>query len=221
MKRASQSSPSAMTPQQEAEQQIEVERIQEVTFLLRQLLEREQQTVKAIANCLLEVGIINLANRRIQFRPLRPVVKPIARAAKPILVAFAYRWICKKYPPLISRWLRGKVQFLPPQQPISSAPQPTVVPNVNVTPTVVPTVVLEPVAGYQREIRQLRSRLRITGGALMGVSTLLALILAGVDFKAISQFSRQKGLNPAPVEHSPSQQDSQVSIPALRNQAVD
>jgi hypothetical protein len=209
MSPTSQSSPSAITSQQEAEQQLEVERIQEVTFLLGQLFEREQQTVKAIVGCLLDVGIINFANRRIRFRPLRPVVKPVARVAKPVLVAFAYRWVRQNCPRLVSRWLRSKVQFCPPQRAIPPSPP--------------PTVVLEPAAAYQHEIRQLRSRLRLTGGALMGVSTVLILILAGVNLQSLRQFSQQKQPNATPIQHTPLPllQKSQVSIPVLRNQAAD
>jgi hypothetical protein len=167
-------SPPPLTPQQEAEQRLEAERMQEVLFLIGNLLEREQITVKAIVACLLDVGAIHFINDRIQIRPLRPLARPLVKVAKPALVFAAYRWVHKKCPRLVANWLQRRIVLKagrPPQPPPSPTPQ----------------TVLEPTVIYQHEIRRLRSRVRLTTGALVGVSSVLVLALIGVDLKSVNQ----------------------------------
>jgi hypothetical protein len=201
----SNSPPSPLTPQQEAEQRLEAERIQEVVFLLAQLFEREQGSVKAIVGCLLDVGIINFVNRRIQIRPLRPIVKPIAKVAKPALTTFGYRWIRKNCPQLVAGWLQGKVQFAPKRRPAPAQP----------------TVTLEPAAAYQHEIRRLRSHLRLTSGALVGVSAILVLALMGVDLKSVGQLGQFRLPSATPLLENSHLKESQANNLERQNQAVD
>lgn len=187
---SSESSPLAV--QQSEAQQVESERMYQVTLLMRDLFAREQATIKAILVCLLDVGIINFANNRIQFRPLRAVVKPVARASKPVLAFFAYRWFVKNCPPLIVNWLGGKVRFAPkpPRQPLKPAT----------------AVVVEPAALYQQEIRRLRSQVKVATGALVCVSAVLVLTMMGVDLKSLSQgwqaSLRESSAQPSSVRRS-------------------
>lgn len=168
--------PSPLTPQQEAEQRFEAERMQEVLFLLKNLLDREQTTVKAIVACLLDVGAIYFINDRVQIRPLRPLARPLVKASKPALVFFANRWVQQKCPQLITNFLQRKIllQAQRPQSPQVSQP---------VTQTI-----LEPTVIYQHEIRRLRSQVQFTTGALVGVSGVLVLALIGIDIKSVSSF---------------------------------
>ncbi len=169
-------SPPQPTAQKAVEQQAEEDRFQEVKLLLVNLFDREQATIKAIMSCLYEVGAVNFINGKIKLQPLRSLVKPVARISKPIFIFMGYRWFQKKCPPLISNWLRRKIQFPAKVRPQPPQPQPT------------PTVSTEYVVGYQIEIRRLRSRLRVTTGALIGVSATLVIILVRINPKPVEQF---------------------------------
>jgi hypothetical protein len=169
-------SPQHLTLRQEAEQRLEAERMQEVMFMLKNLLDREQITIKAIISCLLDVGTIHFINDRVQIRPLRPLARPLAKVSKPALVFVANRWVQRKCPQMITSWLQRRIllkikRSQPPQAP-PSAPQ----------------IAIEPTVIYQHEIRRLRSRVQLTTGALVGVSGVLVLALIGIDLKSVPQF---------------------------------
>ena len=180
-------SPQNLTPQQAAEQRLEAERMQEVMFLLKNLLDREQTTVKAIVACLLDIGAIHFINDRVRFRSLRPLARPLAKLSKPALIFFANRWVQQKCPQMIASFLGRRVLLkVKRSQPIQIS-QP-------VTPAV-----LEPTVIYQHEIRRLRSRVQLTTGALVGVSGVLVLALIGVDVKSVNSFwqSSSSSSNPS------------------------
>jgi hypothetical protein len=168
-------SPQPLTPHQEAEQRLEAERMQEVMFLLKNLLEREEITVKAILSCVLDVGSVHLINDRVQIRPLRPLARPLIKLSKPALVFVMHRWVQKKCPQLIANWIQRRI-LLKTKRP---QPQP---------PQVIPPVTIEPTVIYQHEIRRLRSRVQLTTSALVGVSGALVLALIGIDLKSVPQF---------------------------------
>ncbi|WP_404789568.1 hypothetical protein [Altericista sp. CCNU0014] len=170
------SAPSTLTPQQDAELRLEAERMQEVKFLLGNLLEREQITVKAILTCLLDVGAIHFINGRIRIRPLRSLARPLINVSKPALVFVAYRWVQKKCPQLAANWLQRRIVLKAGRPPQPQSLQPS------------PPVVLEPMLVYQHEIRRLRSRVRLTTGALVGVSSVLILGLIGIDLRSVDRF---------------------------------
>jgi hypothetical protein len=170
------SPPPQLTPQKAVEQQAEDDRFQEVKLLLVNLFDREQATIKAIMSCLYEAGSVNFINRKIKPQPIRSLVKPVARLAKPAFIFMGYRWFQKQCPPLISNWLRRKVQFPAKARPQTPPPQ------------TAPPVSTEYAVGYQIEIRRLRSRLRLTTGALIGVSATLVVILVRVNPKPVEQF---------------------------------
>jgi hypothetical protein len=169
-------SPRNLTPQQEAEQRLEAERMQEVMFLLKNLLDREQTTVEAIVACLLDVGAIHFINDRVQIRPLRPLAKPLVKASKPALVFFANRWVQQKCPQMITNFLGRRIVLKAKRPQPPQGPQP------------IPQATLEPTVIYQHEIRRLRSRVQLTTGALVGVSGVLVLALIGIDVKSVNPF---------------------------------
>jgi hypothetical protein len=163
------------SPQQAAEQRLEAERMQEIMFLLKNLLEREEITVKAILSCVLDVGSVHIINDRIKIRPLRPLARPLAKLSKPALVFVTHRWVQKKCPQLITNWIQRRI-LLKTTRPQPQPPQTT--PQVTVEPTVI----------YQHEIRRLRSRVQLTTTALVGVSSVLVLGLIGIDLRSVNQF---------------------------------
>lgn len=159
--------------------------MQEVMFLLKNLLDREQTTVKAILSCLLDVGTIHFINERVQIRPLRPLARPLVKASKPALIFVANRWVQQKCPQMITNFLGRRVR-LKTTRPQSPHP-----------PQTVNQSVLEPTVIYQHEIRRLRSRVQLTTGALVGVSSVLVLALIGVDVKSVNSFWQSSSINPS------------------------
>jgi hypothetical protein len=174
---------------QQAEQQAEAERMQEVTLLLANLLEREQTTLKAVIGCLYDVGTVNLVNQRVKYRFLRPLARPVLKVSKPVLTTLGYRWVSKKCPPIISRWLQRKVKSVtsgPPPKPVSQSV------SVQSVSTVEPPPIEQRTALYQGEIRRLRSRVRWTTAALAGVSATLAIMLIKIDLNPVGPFLQSK-----------------------------
>jgi hypothetical protein len=171
--------------QQQAEQQAEVERMQEVTLLLANLLEREQTTLKAMIGCLYDVGTVNLVNQRVRYRFLRPLARPVLKVSKPVLTTLGYRWVSKKCPPIITRWLQRKVKSVTSGPPPKEPSQPVSVQSIS---TIEPPLIEQHTTLYQGEIRRLRSQVRWTTAALAGVSATLAITLIKIDLNPIGQF---------------------------------
>lgn len=159
--------------------------MQEVMFLLKNLLDREQTTVKAIVACLLDIGAIHFINDRVQVRSLRPLARPLAKLSKPALIFFANRWVQQKCPQMIANFLGRRVVIKAKRSQPLPIPQP------------MPQVTLEPTVIYQHEIRRLRSRVQLTTGALVGVSGVLVLALIGVDVKSVNSFWQSSSSNPS------------------------
>jgi hypothetical protein len=187
--------PQHLTPQQAAEQRLEAERMQEVMFMLKNLLDREQITVKAIISCLLDVGTIHFINDRVQIRPLRPLARPLAKVSKPALVFVAHRWVQRKCPQLITNWLQRRILLK------AKRPQPPQVPPC------APQIAIEPTVIYQHEIRRLRSRVQLTTGALVGVSGVLVLALIGIDLKSVPQLWQSAIIHQSAVSVQPQKPD--------------
>ncbi len=174
--------------QQQAEQQAEAARMQEVMLLLANLLEREQATLKAVIGCFYDVGTVNLVNQRVRYRFLRPLARPVLRVSKPVLTALGYRWVSKKCPPIITRWLHRKVKSMTSGPPLKASPQAVSVQSVS---PVEPPLIQQHSA-YQGEIRRLRSRVRWTTAALAGVSAALAIMLIKTDLNPVGPFFQSK-----------------------------
>ena len=87
------------------------ERMRDVTLLLQQLVEREEVTLKLIIDCLYDVGSINLANQKLENKPLNKIMKAIAGMLKPAFRKIALIWLKKNLPILLTDWLEGKVSF--------------------------------------------------------------------------------------------------------------
>jgi hypothetical protein len=186
-----------MSPQQAAEQQAEAERMQEVMLLLTNLFERERTTIEAIMRCFYDVGTVNLVNQRVKIRPLRPLVRPLLKVSKPLIIPIGYRWVNKKCPAIVTRWLQKKVKTLTSSRPPKEPTQAVLVPPVaEAEPsTVTPLPVL-----YQGEIRRLKSQVRWTAAALAGVSATLAITLIRVDLNPVELFWQSSTPHPLLVK---------------------
>ncbi len=95
------------------EQQRAEERMKDVEMLLESLFLREEVTLRLIADCLYDVGSVNLVNQRFQARQLNRFMKVIARRSKPVFRFFMLRWSRQNCPGLIARWLQSQVSFSP------------------------------------------------------------------------------------------------------------
>jgi hypothetical protein len=91
--------------------QLEAERLRDIFILLRNLIEREQATIKLIIDCLYDIGYVSLIDGKVRFRSLKSVAKLIARMSKPVIRVVAWRWFHQNCPQLITEWLYSKVKF--------------------------------------------------------------------------------------------------------------
>lgn len=95
------------------EQQKQEARMRDVEMLLESLFMREEVTVRLIADCLYDVGSVNLLNQKVRSKPLNKFMKVIARRSKPIFRFFMLRWSQKNAPHMITDWLHSQVVFEP------------------------------------------------------------------------------------------------------------
>ena len=100
--------PIPLTPKEEL---IKEERMRDVVLLLKQLVEREEVTLKLVIDCLYDVGSVNLINQKVRHRTLNRGLKAVAIMPKSLFRLVALRWLKKNLPKLLAVWLEGKVSF--------------------------------------------------------------------------------------------------------------
>jgi hypothetical protein len=144
--------PSYRSLQSGADSQAELERMQDVFLLLDNLARREEATVKAILDCLYEVGATRLINQRVNVKALRGPLKGIARFSKPVFRLFALRWFKKNCPRLITKWLFNQVKFNDLPLPLDETDAKLI--DVMPAPNVLPPLIEQQAA----EINALRNR---------------------------------------------------------------
>ena len=96
-----------------AEELKKQERMRDVTLLLQQIVEREETSLKLIIDCLIDVGSINYANRKLHNPSLNKIMKVLVGYIKPVARIIALRWLKKNLPDLLTAWLEAKVSFEP------------------------------------------------------------------------------------------------------------
>lgn len=134
--------------------------MQDVLLLVNHLILHEETTVKLILDCLYDIGSVNLINQKVRCQPINGMAKWIARMSRSIFRIVALRWFKKNGPPLITRWLRTKVQFEP--KPVSK-PQTAAVEVAELQPKVQARL-----ESADREIRRLQSQVRLLTGVSVG-----------------------------------------------------
>lgn len=100
-----------LTEEQLVEESMIQERMQQVLFLLQNLVAQEEVTFKTILDCLYDIGSANLINQKFRSRPLNKLMKSIAAFSKPLFRSLAFYWVKKNCPKLIADWLRSQVSF--------------------------------------------------------------------------------------------------------------
>ncbi|TFI52591.1 hypothetical protein BLD44_020180 [Mastigocladus laminosus UU774] len=94
-----------------AESSKEEELMQEVFLIIEYLTTKEEATVKLIFDRLYDVGSFHLINKKFRSRPVKKILKFIARMSKPAFRIFAWHWVKKNCPQLITDWLHQQVTF--------------------------------------------------------------------------------------------------------------
>lgn len=103
----------AVMRERQGEMEKEEARIRDIEMLLESLFLREEVTMRLIADCLYDVGSVNLLNQRVRSRPLNRFLKVIAKRSKPVFRYFMLRWSKKNCPHMIADWLHSQVDFSP------------------------------------------------------------------------------------------------------------
>jgi hypothetical protein len=156
-----------------ADSQTELQRMQDVFLLLDNLAKREEATVKAILDCLYEVGSNRLINQRVNIKALHGPLKGIARLSKPVFRLFAFRWFKKNVPRLITKWLFNQVKF--GEVPLPLTETDTKLIDVMPTPNALPPLIEKQAA----EINALRYRI-----GWLTVALVILLVILGSYFIA-------------------------------------
>ncbi|MEM8602385.1 MAG: hypothetical protein AAGF24_00930 [Cyanobacteria bacterium P01_H01_bin.121] len=107
--------PQPLDPQLNPQQQLEAERMRKVLWLLDNLAQREDATVKGILDQLYDIGAAHWINDRIQHRCLNQLLHKTAKLSRPAFRMLATRWFQKNCPRLIANWLYTQACFQDPQ----------------------------------------------------------------------------------------------------------
>ena len=97
-----------LTPEEKSFQQ---QRMRDVYLLLENLALKEEASIKMIIECLYDVGIINIINKKIHNRSLNKLAKLMANTPKPIVKIIAWQWVKKNLPGRLTGWLDNKLKF--------------------------------------------------------------------------------------------------------------
>ncbi|MDY6936212.1 MAG: hypothetical protein SWY16_00990 [Cyanobacteriota bacterium] len=184
------------------ETQLETERMLEVQLRLTQLFKKEEAIVKAILDCLYDVGSVNLIEKKIRPQPVQRILKPIARLSKPLFRVLALRWFNSNCPELITDWLYTQVLFevltdspVPPEQllevepviepVIEPSPAPIIEPRLE-PPNALTQKILAQLETKEIELQRLHGRVRWLAGFSVGAMTIaigLTALVFGSDIE--------------------------------------
>ncbi|MER3495114.1 MAG: hypothetical protein C4323_24755 [Mastigocladus sp. ERB_26_2] len=145
-----------------AENNKEEELMQEVFLIIEYLTNKEEATVKLIFDRLYDVGSIHLINKKFRSRPVKKVLKFIARMSKPAFRIFAWHWVRKNCPQLITNWLHQQVTFR--NQTVQNT-------QVIIEQKLPPATYISELDEQTREVKFLRSQVKLLTSALIGVLT--------------------------------------------------
>lgn len=93
------------------EKKFQQQRLRDVYLLLENLTLNEEVTIKLIIDCLYDIGIINIINKKIPNRSMNKLAKFIARTPKPLFKIIAWQWVKKNLPNKVTNWLHNKIKF--------------------------------------------------------------------------------------------------------------
>ncbi len=97
-----------LTPEEKRFQQ---QRLRDICLLLENITLKEETTIKLILDCLYDIGVINLINKKIPHPPLNKLAKKLASTPKPLFRIIAWRWVRRNLPIRVTNWLHNRVKF--------------------------------------------------------------------------------------------------------------
>ncbi|MBD2579332.1 hypothetical protein [Oscillatoria sp. FACHB-1406] len=145
------------------EQRMQVQRKRDILLLIEHLIYSQETTVKMILDALYDVGAVNWIDVRFQAHPVNRTMKSIARLSKPAFRMLALRWFKQNCPQLIVNWLYSQVQFKPEKLPK----------KIEQTLTEKPGEHSKLLVVRDREVKELRSQVRLLTGTLVAAIALL------------------------------------------------
>ncbi|BAQ61578.1 hypothetical protein GM3708_1984 [Geminocystis sp. NIES-3708] len=101
----------ALTKLTPEEKRFQEEKLRDIYLLLENLALNEEMTIKLIIDCLYDIGIINLINKKISNRSMNKLAKFLSGTPKPLVKIIAWQWVKKNLPSKVSNWLYNKVKF--------------------------------------------------------------------------------------------------------------
>jgi hypothetical protein len=193
--------PGAKSPEQEQQEQ---ENVRDIALTLQQLVEREEVTVKYILDRLYSIGTANILHHHIQVRSLHPVLRSIFWGSRPIARRVGMWWFQKNGATLITRWLHSLVVFEPEPDPplqtidIAAAQELDALRELNALPPATALTYRREMNLYRLEMAQLRSRVRMLAGCLVGAIALFGSSFFWLDYRlkpAASEFIQEQNLS--------------------------
>lgn len=170
----------------------ESELMHDVRLMLEHLFHHEEVLLKTVIDRLVDVGSVNLIERKIKIVKLRRPLKRVTKLSKPALNRIALFWVQRNCPKLIADWLYTLVAFEDPVKPV----QPSVV-NPDARFLLPPTqLALE---ASRREIAQLRTQVRVLAGTSVAAVAALGLAIGSGSVPIAETYQTLTRLNAKPV----------------------
>ncbi|AUC61746.1 hypothetical protein AA637_11585 [Cyanobacterium sp. HL-69] len=92
------------------EKRFQEQRMKDLFLLIENLAMQEEATIKLIIECLYDVGMINLINKKVKHPSANKIIKRFISLPKPMARIVAWRWIRKNMPIKLTNWLGRKVR---------------------------------------------------------------------------------------------------------------
>ncbi len=136
------------------EEELEEQKLREISILLFQLFQREEATAKAIVGCLYDIATVNLINKYIRLWGINNTFKYIARFPRPIAKSLAVKlFVQPKCPPLITDWFYTLVEFSEQK--------------VTIEPEILEKELLPALQQNKVQIKSLQGRVKLLTGSLL------------------------------------------------------
>lgn len=90
------------------EKRFQEQRMKDLLLLIENLALKEEATIKLIIECLYDVGMINLINKKIKHPSANKIVKRFVSLPKPMAKIVAWSWVKKNLSIRLANWLARK-----------------------------------------------------------------------------------------------------------------
>ncbi|AKG23645.1 hypothetical protein [Calothrix sp. 336/3] len=163
----------------------DAERMRDVLLLVENLTTREETNIKLIIDCLYDVGAPHLIQKKFRSTTLQKVLQITAKMSKPAFRIFAWRWLQKNLPGLITNWLHQQVKFQ------------------NITQVTTTVVEVNPTAIETREEKEnipLSTQIKVLRGSLICVTAVLGSSLLWLSYDLTLTRSQLQSLQQSQIQ---------------------